>query len=200
MPRWVKLTLWLGVFGVCAAGGAFVAAHTDPFPPGVEDPGARSTTTGSPSLPPTNGRWRLVMTSETRHQFHVGGACRTSWQTRGSLTISPDGATSGLATARLVGNARCDFPVAQIQSRQIRLVLTYSLSGGVLHLAFRDAGRDPVGSQDLGGFTNTIRLIRPAVRLEDGAGHFRQRASRPDGDLGRYVSDNQLLLECASGC
>ena len=83
MPRWVKLTLWLGVFGVCAGVGAFVAAHTNPFPPGVEDPGSRPTTPTPTSGASTSQRWSLAMNSATRHDLHVGGSCRSRWHTSG---------------------------------------------------------------------------------------------------------------------
>lgn len=45
MSGWVKVVVWILVLLVCAGAGAFVASRTDPFPPGVEDPGARPRTT-----------------------------------------------------------------------------------------------------------------------------------------------------------
>ena len=41
MRRLGKVLAWTLVFAACAAVGAVVAANTNPFPPGVEDPGAR---------------------------------------------------------------------------------------------------------------------------------------------------------------
>ena len=80
MRRGLKIVVWVGVFAVCAGAGAFVAAHTNPFPPGVEDPGARSTTPPSTSPSPASERWSLAMTSATRHELHVGGASATAYR------------------------------------------------------------------------------------------------------------------------
>ena len=40
MRKGVKVAAWVAVFLACAGVGAYVAAHTDPFPPGVDRPGA----------------------------------------------------------------------------------------------------------------------------------------------------------------
>ena len=42
MRRGVKVAAWAAVFLACAGVGAFIAAHTDPFPPGVDRPSATS--------------------------------------------------------------------------------------------------------------------------------------------------------------
>ena len=55
MPKAVKILLWIGAFLACAGVGAYVAAHTDPFPPGVDDPGAHAAgpvSTEVPTSPP----------------------------------------------------------------------------------------------------------------------------------------------------
>ena len=198
MPRWLKRTLWLSVFGVCAGAGAFVAAHTNPFPPGVEDPGAA--TTSAPTTPaPSNQRWNLVMDSATRHDLHVGGSCRSRWLTSGHVTILPDGTAEGEALARLRGWG-CDFPVAQVQTRRVTLLVTGRSSGGRVVLGFKRAGVAPTGSQDLGGFLATIRRLAPAIRFTDGHGGAVATASRPDGDLGRFVDNGEIQLDCATGC
>jgi hypothetical protein len=199
VPRWVKLTLWLGVFGVCAGVGAFVAAHTNPFPPGVEDPGARPTTSASTTRAPSNQRWDLLMNDATRHDLHVGGSCRSRWFTSGYVTILPDGTAEGEALALLRGWG-CDFPVAQVQTRKITLIVTGRSSGGRLALGFKEAGIAPTGSQDLGGFLATIRRLAPVIRLTDGHGGAGAAASRPDGDLGRFVDKGEIQLDCATGC
>jgi len=176
VPRWVKRTLWLGVFGVCAGAGAFVAAHTNPFPPGVEDPGARPTTSAPTTPAPSNQRWNLVMDSASRHDLHVGGSCRSRWFTSGHVTILPDGTAEGEALASLRG------------------------SGGRIVLGFKRAGVAPTGSQDLGGFLATIRSLAPAIPFTDGHGGAVAAASRPDGDLGRFVDKGEIQLDCATGC
>ena len=69
-----------------------------------------------------------------------------------------------------------------------------TLEGGSLRLSFSEGGRTPVGSQDLGGFTNTLRFIHPSVRLPAGAqrGKAGAHVTRPDGDLGTYNSDDDV--------
>ena len=169
MPRWVKRTLWLGVFGVCAGVGAFVAAHTNPFPPGVADPGSRPTAPTPTSATSTTQRWTLVMNSATRHDLHVGGSCRSRWHTSGRVTIHPDGSAEGQARAALRGWG-CDFSVAQVQTRTVMLAATGAVSGGRLVLRFSEIGAVPTGSQDLGGFRATIRLLIAKVQLASGHG------------------------------
>jgi hypothetical protein len=198
VPRWVKTTLWLGVFGVCAGAGAFVAAHTNPFPPGVEDPGTRPTTvTSSPA--PTSERWNLVMNSATRHDLHVGGSCRSRWHTSGHVTIHPDGTAQGDARAALRGWG-CDFAVAQVQTRTVLLAIAGEMSGGRLELQFSEIGAIPTGSQDLGGYRATIRLLVPRVVLANGHGGAPTKAARPDGDLGRFTNVGPIYLDCATDC
>jgi len=195
----VKRTLWLGVFGVCAGAGAFVAAHTNPFPPGVEDPGARPTTPAPTRSAPVSERWNLLMDSATRHDLHVGGSCRSRWFTSGHVTILPDGTGQGEALAVLRGWG-CDFPVAQVQTRSVTLLVTGRTSGSRVVLGFKRAGVVPTGSQDLGGFLATISRLGPAIRFTDGHGSAVIAASRPDGDLGRFVDNGEIQLDCATGC
>jgi hypothetical protein len=60
--RLLKVAAWAAVFLTCAGIGAFVAAQTDPFPPGVDDPGLRptpSTGTDAPGLV----TWPAVLSS-----------------------------------------------------------------------------------------------------------------------------------------
>ena len=49
MRRGVKVAAWAAVFLACAGVGAYIAAHSDPFPPGVDRPSASSLPTGSPA-------------------------------------------------------------------------------------------------------------------------------------------------------
>jgi hypothetical protein len=196
--RWVKVIVWTGVFTACAGAGAYVAAHTNPFPPGVEDPGARPTTPPPTSPAPSEQRWTLVMLNATRHELHVGGACRSTWRTTGSVTIRRDGSAGGRAKARL-RRWGCDFPVAQVQTRTVDLRIRGSLQGHLV-LRFSEAGSSPPGSQDLGGFVATIPLLRPSIGFVGGHGSAVASASRLDGDLGRYVNGGELQLDCGSGC
>jgi len=194
----VKIAIWVGVFAACAGAGAYVAAHTNPFPPGVEDPGARSTTpppTGAPAIE----RWSLSMQSATRHELHVGGACRSAWTTTGSVTVAPNGSVEGRAVAR-VGAWGCDFPVAQVQTRMVRMRVEGRRSGDRILLDLTIASSSPDGSQDLGGFTQSVHDLVPQGDIADGHAKTRARVARSDGDLGRYVNDSRVQLTCATGC
>jgi hypothetical protein len=190
--------VWTGVFAACAGAGAFVAAHTDPFPPGVEDPGSRPTETPSASPAEAAERWNMVMVSATRHDLHVGGSCTSTWRSTGVVTVGPDGTVGGRATARL-RHWSCDFPVAQIQTKSVLLTVTGSADRRLV-LDFAEVGTAPSGSQDLGGFIATIGLLESKVAVQGGHGGAAASASRPDGDLGRYVNDGEIQLDCASGC
>jgi hypothetical protein len=198
--RWVKVVIWTVVFAACAGAGAYVAAHTNPFPPGVEDPGARPTTP-----PPTSAavvqRWNVGMTTTSYHQLHVGGRCRSAWDTAGVVTIRPRGDATGRATARLIpAPPVCDFPTAQIQTRAIGLTLTGRRSGNQLTLHLSMSGVAPTGSTDLGGFTETLSLVVPRVMLGPGTRQAAARAKRPDGDLGFYASESGIHMTCVAGC
>lgn len=196
MPKAVKIILWVVVFAAAVAAGAFMASRSDPFPPGVEDPGARPITPTPTRTPPSPTIWALEMTSATAHHLHVGGSCRSDWRIRGTITIRPDGTAAGQGSAELSQPATCDFPQSQVQTKKIALVVTGKLAEGSLRLSFSEAGRTPVGSQDLGGFTNTLSLIKPVLRIRDGSERATAsvQASRPDGDLGSYSSDSRVEL------
>jgi hypothetical protein len=197
VPKAVKIILWVVVFAAAVAAGAFMASRSDPFPPGVEDPGARPTITPTPTpAAPSPTVWALEMTSATAHHLHVGGSCRSDWLIRGTITIRPDGSAAGQGSAVLSQPATCDFPQSQVQTKKIALVVTGRLAGGSLRLSFSEAGRTPVGSQDLGGFTNTLHWIRPVLRIRDGSERATASAqvTKPDGDLGTYSSDSRADL------
>ena len=200
MRRGVKVVVWTGVFAACAGAGAFVAAHTNPFPPGVEDPGARPTTPVPTTTAPQSEPWNLVMHSATRHDLHVGGSCRSGWRTTGRVTIDPEGIVSGTVDAQLRGWS-CDFPVAQVQTKLVRLIVSGDRSGDRIALTFSIDGSAPTGSQDLGGFTATVERIRPRGEIV-GGGHagIGVHAQRPDGDLGTYTNETEIQLDCATAC
>jgi hypothetical protein len=196
VPKVVKIILWVVVFAAAVGAGAFMASRSEPFPPGVEDPGARPITPTPTHTAPSPTVWALEMTSATAHHLHVGGSCRSDWRVRGTITIKPDGTAAGQGSAVLSQPATCDFPQSQVQTKKIALVVTGKLADGSLRLSFSEAGRTPVGSQDLGGFTNTLSLIRPVLRIRDGSERatVSVQASRPDGDLGSYSSDSRAEL------
>lgn len=192
MPKPLKVVLWVLAFAAAVGAGAFVASRSNPFPPGVEDPGARPTAPPK-SPPPTADVWNLSMDISSRHRLHVGGSCRTDWQVSGAITVQPNGRAAGDANAKLASPATCDFSQAQVQTKAIRLVVVGKTVDGKLRLGFSEAGRTPVGSQDLGGLTNTLSLIHPEVRLP-GNPKTAVLATKPDGDLGSYSSSSHLTL------
>ncbi|MFL5792215.1 MAG: hypothetical protein ACJ76A_12030 [Actinomycetota bacterium] len=195
MPKPVKIVIWVAVFAACAGVGAFVASRSNPFPPGVEDPGAHTTPTPTPTEP-VPAAWKLTMHVDTQHTLHEGGACRSDWNVSGTIEIQPNGKASGAADATLAAPATCDFAQSQVQAKEIRLVVTGTRAAGVLRLSFSEGGRTPVGSSDLGGLTNTVRFIHPVVKLPAGAraGHATAKVTRPDGDLGFYSSTTLLRI------
>ena len=159
----------------------------------MEDPGLHVTPT--PTQPAQNA-WDLSMFVKSEHVLHEGGACRSDWKVSGTVTVQPNGQASGVADADLASPASCDFTQSQVQTKAIRLVITGTLEQGTLRLSFSEGGRTPVGSQDLGGFTNTLRFIHPSVRLPAGAqqGKAAAHVTRSDGDLGTYSSTTTLRL------
>lgn len=201
MRRSLKVAIWGLVFAAFAGAGAWVAAHTDPFPPGVDDPGARPSASGSVSATPAieSQTWRLVVRSATRHELHVGGSCRSSWLTDLVLTMDEDGSLAGEGPAAFRSGG-CDFEVAQVQARSVHLVVTGSLDADVLRLRFGAGALDPVGSQDLGGLAATLDSLRPALRLSDGRGEKGVSVSRSDGDQGRWVAAHDISVVCQTGC
>jgi hypothetical protein len=195
VPKPLKVVIWVVVFAACAGVGAFVASRSNPFPPGVEDPGAHQTLTPTPTQPAPTA-WDLTMHVDSQHTLHEGGACRSDWDVSGTIEIQPNGKASGVADAKLAGPASCDFAQSQVQTKELRLVITGTRASGVLKLSFSEGGRTPVGSQDLGGFTNTLHFIHPVVKLLPGAqrGDATTKVTRSDGDLGSYSSTSVLRL------
>ena len=195
MSKPLKIAIWVVVFVACAGVGAFAASRSNPFPPGVEDPGAHQTLTPTPTQPAPIA-WDLTMHVDSQHTLHEGGACRSDWDVAGTIEIQPNGKASGAADAKLAAPASCDFPQAQVQTKELRLVITGTRAAGVLKLSFSEGGRTPVGSQDLGGFTNTLHFIHPVVKLPEGAqrGNATAKVTRSDGDLGSYSSTSVLRL------
>ncbi len=92
MRRWIKVAAWAAVFLACAGVGAFIAAHTDPFPPGVDRQGESPFPTVSPTPSPTPAPrpvvWAGTLRSVTYHDLYVGGRCTTRW--RGNLRFTAD--------------------------------------------------------------------------------------------------------------
>jgi hypothetical protein len=190
----VKIVLWVAAFAVAAGAGAFVASRSNPFPPGVEDPGARSTATPATSSATGPVAWRLAMTSKTEHRLHEGGACRSDWVTKGYVVVRPNGNTTGTATAKVQPGAGCPFPQSQVQLTTVQIDISGSLAGSTLTLSLDEVASSPIGAHDLGGFIATLPLIDPEVSMGVETGEGAATASDPDGDQGSYVSRNEVQL------
>lgn len=191
--RLLKVAAWAAVFLACAGVGAMIAARTDPFPPGVDDPGIRpAPSTGSDA--PGVTTWPTVVASRTWHDLPVGGRCATSWRTELDLVVDDAGSVTAEGIARLDGELRCDFPTAQLQSEELTIVGTGRLRGQELMFTIHEAGRTPPGSKDYGGLTNTLNFLRFRVPAEDGATVTLRYVRPADAGRGEYGSVNRLML------
>jgi hypothetical protein len=187
MRTMVKVAAWAAVFMACAGVGAFIAAHSNPFPPGVDRPGASPTesVTPTPSVSPAPDEWVGTIRSFTYHQLYVGGRCTTRW--RGNLRFSVDdsGAVAGTGAARLLGRLACDFPIAQVQVRRVGLELTGRLQGGRIALHLAQTAIRPAGGHDFGGF-GAFLPVRISLAVRDGSAIERIVRRRVD-EQGRGV-------------
>ncbi len=154
MPKGLKVAAWAALFLVCAGVGAFVAAHSDPFPPGVDRPTGSAIVSVTPSspTPAPPDRWVGSIRSFTYHQLYVGGRCTTRWRGNLRFTIADDGHVEGTGAARLAGKLECDFPIAQVQAERIDLAVTGRLRAAHLTLHLAQTGVVPSGARDYGGF------------------------------------------------
>jgi hypothetical protein len=192
MRGWEKAFLWTGILLLCAGVGAFVASRTNPFPPGVRDPVALPSESPSPSTVDLV-RWSLTMSSRTTHTYHVGGSCTSDWHLEGEIELSESGRVDGRGVARLQPGAKCDFPSAQVQARQVVVAIVGIRDGDELDLRFQDAGRKPEGSQDLGGFLKTLTTLRFSIPERAGAAASKpKRIEDPEGEV--YASVTTIRL------
>ena len=157
------MLLWIGILLACAGVGAFIGSRSNPFPPGVRDPGAPPSDGPSPSPPTPLVELSVTMVSRTTHTYHVGGSCTSAWRVEGTIRISASGRVRGRGVARLQPGARCDFPSAQVQTRRVVVRFLGRRDGRELVLRFRDGGRMPAGSQDLGAFQKTLETLRVVI-------------------------------------
>jgi hypothetical protein len=202
VPKPLKIVLWVLAFVLAAGLGAFAASRSDPFPPGVEDPGERPVATSSASQVATSSTsspagsqgWALRMVSKSRHRLHEGGTCTSNWVTTGSLVTVSSSALEGDAVAELVPPAGCPFAQAQVQTHTVTLRVDGDLDGERIRLSFKELGRSPAGSQDLGGFVATLPRIEPVLRSAEVRDDTVAAAVLPDGDQGSYASLNKVQL------
>jgi hypothetical protein len=181
MRGWAKIVIWAGILLACAGVGAFIASRSNPFPPGVPDPG-NATPTEAPG--PAMTRWTIGMVSRTTHTFRVGGSCTSDWRMRTRIRVGRDGRVAGRGVARLLPGAGCDFPSAQVQTERVELTITGRRHGDELDLRFREMGREPVGSQDLGAFLRTLPSLRSPLPEQVGAQVSKpKRIEDPEGEI-----------------
>ena len=153
MSKGVKVAAWAAVFLSCAGVGAYIAAHSDPFPPDVDRPsGSSLSTTPSPSALPQPVVWTGSMKSVTYHELYVGGRCTTRWGGNLRFTVNGQGEIDGTGRMRLLGKLRCDFPIAQTQVRRFELSVHGRILNGGMALRLAQLSIDPTNGRDFGGF------------------------------------------------
>jgi hypothetical protein len=196
MRRGLKIVGWVVAFSACFAVGAVIAAHSDPFPPGVTDPGATATATDS-SPSPVGSTLTGAVNVRTVHYLYVGGACRTNW--KGTLELQEDaqGSVTGTGAFDLLGSLQCDFPVVQAQTKTINVAVTGSVSGKRVSVTLTEADRDPKGTNDFGGLAHTLRFLKLSVPL---GGLQQVHAARSDLDRGTYTATGTFSVTCSTNC
>jgi hypothetical protein len=154
MRRGIKVAAWAAVFVACAGVGTYVAAHSDPFPPGVDRPSGTPLSTGSPlpSPSPEPVAWVGDLRSFTYHDLYVGGRCTTRWRGNLRFRVDAGGRISGTGSARLHGTLDCDFPIEQTQVQRIGLTVTGRVRGERMVLTLSQASVEPTNGHDFGGF------------------------------------------------
>ncbi|HTG48789.1 MAG TPA: hypothetical protein VK646_14150 [Actinomycetota bacterium] len=194
MHGWRKVAVWVGVFVVAIVAGAVVAAHSNPFPPGVDE-GSVATPSATPSA--ATDRWALRTTTDSAHVLHVGGTCRGRWVLDAPLSATPDGTVLGSGTAVLRGKASCPFGTAQVPARRIPVDISGHVDTSAMVLVFRaDNGTLPAGSLDLAGYVITLPVIRLAVDGMVASGTL--VTTVPDGDQGTYRSVLRATATCSN--
>jgi hypothetical protein len=190
--RALRVVVLIVVLAACAGVGAFVASRSNPFPPGVTDPGARPTEPTEQPEPPVV-RWVGTSVVRTTHRLFVGGSCRTDWRVR--VLVRQDGnRLEGRATARLVGRVRCDFPTAQLQTRSLLLQAEGRIRGPAMRLTFAEEGRAPGGSMDLGALLPLLDRIRADLDMVGDLATGKVDLAVPDGERGSYTVRGELRL------
>ena len=199
MRRLVKVVAWTLVFALCATIGAVVAANTDPFPPGVDDPGVRPSSGASPANEPgaaTGGSWLVRIDARTFHDLFVGGRCAANWRIDVGIAAA-DGPIDGAGAAAMRSELRCTESTAQVQAERIDLRAVGRLRDGELRFRLEETGRSPAGAQELSGFLDTIPTIRFVMPASEGA-NASFDIERPDGGQGSFGAVGTVVLSEAA--
>jgi hypothetical protein len=190
---WARVLLWVVILLACAGVGAFIGSRSNPFPPGVPDPGATPPSESPGPTPSEVVGWSTTMVSRTTHTYHVGGSCTSVWHLDARLRVSEAGRIRGRGVARLQPGARCDFPSAQVQARRVVVLVGGRREGDFLVLRFEVGQVLPAGAQDLGAFGKTLGELR--VTIPERAGAEVRKPSRiedPEDEI--YASVTTIRL------
>ena len=201
VSRPIRALMWFAAFAAAAGIGAFIGAHSNPFPPEVQ-----GSAVATPSVPTSSAplRWKGTISSVSAHQLYVGGSCRTDWTTSITFTVDTDGTISGRGTAHLKGKLRCDFQTAQIDTDSFVVKVSGAIAGSKASLHLRAVERSPSGTSDLGGFASTVLTGARAtltVPLDHTSTAARGRVNlhRVDQEArGTYTSSNVVRLTCVT--
>jgi hypothetical protein len=201
MRRGVKVAAWAAVFLACAGVGAFIAAHTDPFPPGVDRPGASPVATGTPSPAPSPGPvlWAGTLRSVTYHELYVGGRCTTQWLGNLRFTVDSAGKITGTGNARLDGKLVCDFPIEQTQVRRFGITVVGKILEGGMVLRLSQASLDPTNGHDFGAFGAFLPIGMLLVTHDGTVGVRIDRRRVDEQGRGGYHWSTRFDLSVVSG-
>ncbi len=196
------MVLWAAVFLGAAGIGAYVAAHTSPFPPDVASATGGDPAPGSPSASGAGAAtWTGVIRSTSFHDLYVGGRCSTRWVTDLAFDLLDGGRIQGAGTARLIGDRVCTFSNAQVNVQAIEVTVGGSWDAGGFRIRLGAGDRTPVGTTDYGGFESTVFAggsgSEFVARLDSaGTASGSVRLEREDDQKrGRYVSLNRVSLK-----
>jgi hypothetical protein len=197
----MRVAVWAAVFLGAAGIGAYVAAHTELFPPDVEAAATTRSPEATASTPaPADPHWSGTIRSSGYHDLYVGGRCSTRWVTKVVFDVLDNGRIVGTGTARMEGERVCTFPNAQINAERIEVSLAGTWDGSGFHFRLNDGDRSPRGTADYGGFAPTVfddgRAAVMDVALDsDRSASATVRMERVDDQgRGRYGSTNHVSL------
>jgi hypothetical protein len=188
MSRGLRLTVMGALLVGSAAVGAFVASRSNPFPPGVDDPGAR----GNGPTGPVGDVYRGAAVVRTEHRLYVGGSCSSDWIVRFELT-GVARRVEGDAVARLRGRERCDFRSAQLQARRLRLDAVGRVRSEEILIDLSERSRSPASSTDVGAFLAALDRLTLRIGFDTGNGPIDLELS--DGARGSYRLEGMAHLE-----
>ena len=196
------MAIWAFVFLGAAGVGAYTAAHTELFPPGVEGAAAASGSSDPATRTPApdDPTWSGTIRSASSHDLYVGGQCTTDWVTTVTFDALDNGRIVGTGTSRLQGHRVCTFPNAQVNAERIEVSVGGTWDDRGFHLSLRDGDRSPKGTADYGGFAPTVFGGGPSSVMDvdlgsddTASGSIRMERVDEQG-RGRYRSTSRVSL------